>query len=49
MKGEVGREPSKGSFHGLIKSFGRHTVNPRQIGIQNDALAANGPNEVFDG
>jgi hypothetical protein len=40
-KGEVGRKPFEGAFHRFVKALGWYAVNPRQIGVQNDALAAN--------
>jgi hypothetical protein len=49
LESEVRREAVSVAFERLVELFRRHAVASGEIGVENDALAANRENERFDG
>ena len=45
MEGEVRGEAVKIAAVPLIEPFSRHVIQPRQVGVEDDALVANGMNQ----
>jgi len=41
LEAEIAKKPLKIAFHRLVEPEGGHAIKPRQIGIQDDPLAAN--------
>ena len=44
LKGEIFRKPGDVSMNGLVEAGCRHAIEPGQVGVENDALAAEGEN-----